>query len=336
MVNTSTKIAIQAAVAVALAVMVSHLFQLERSYWAILTAMVLISQTWGESLKKAIERVLMTIVGGVAGTILFFLIGGHVYWELFFLSLSVFFMIYFWDISYLVTVFFVTMYVVFLFAELNGWSFSMLAARVYETAIGAAIAIFTTAFVFPVRAGVGIPGMMADYLTEIKKIITHVFFVIKTNHEDTAWQKDRTWLVKKFSELRSKAMVTGYELVFTGFNRRKIKIMIQKLRTITHYSTSLLEAASVAASSRALPELEIEFQRIERGLQTNLNVLIAKYRGDPVQEFSDLQGEGALLNEKLSDLYESKRASQAELFSIYSFWYFAKKLNEVMREMLEL
>jgi hypothetical protein len=52
MVNTSTKIAIQAAVAVALAVLVSHVFELNRSYWAILTAMVLISQTWGESLKK--------------------------------------------------------------------------------------------------------------------------------------------------------------------------------------------------------------------------------------------------------------------------------------------
>jgi hypothetical protein len=166
--------------------------------------------------------------------------------------------------------------------------------------------------------------------------VAHVFFVIKTNHEDTAWQKDRTWLVKKFSELRTKAMVSGYELVFTRFNRRKIKIMIQKLRTITHYSTSLLEAASVAASSRALPELEVEFQRIERALQNNLNALIAKYRENSALPFSNLQQEGALLNEKLSDLYESKRASQAELFSIYSFWYFAKKLNEVMREMLEL
>lgn len=337
MVSTSTRIAIQAAVAVSLAVLVSHLFELNRSYWAILTAMVLISQTWGESLKKAIERVLMTIVGGLAGTLLYFLIGDHVYWELFFLAVSVFFMIYFWDISYQVTVFFVTMYVVFSFAELSGWSFSMLAARVYETIIGAGIAIFTSAFILPVRAGITIPQLMSDYLQEIKKTLSHVFFVIKTNHEDTAWQKDRTRLVKKYSELRTKALVSGYELVFTRFNRRKIKLMMQKLRTITHYSTSLLEAASMAASSHALPLLEIEFQRIERGLQQNLNVLMAKSLGEEaVGEFSLLQEEGLRLNEKLSDLYESERASQAELFYIYSFWYFAKKLNEVMREMLEL
>ncbi len=333
MVNTSTRIAIQAAVAVALAVIVSHLFELNRSYWAILTAMVLISQTWGESLKKAIERVLMTIVGGLAGTVLFYLIGDRVYWELFFLITSVFFMMYFWDISYQVTVFFVTMYVVFLFAELSGWSLGMLAARVYETIIGSVIAIFTSAFVYPVHARVTIPSMMADYLSEIKKTVTHVFFVIKRHHEDTAWQKDRTRLVKKFSELRTKAMVSGYELVFTRFNRRKIKVMMQKLRTVTHYSTSLLEAASMAACSRALPEVELDLQRIEHGLQNNLNVLIARYRGDSAGEFSALVEEGRQLSEKLTDLYESEHASQAELFYIYSFWYFAKKLNEIMGEM---
>lgn len=337
MVNTSTRIAIQAAVAVSLAVLVSHLFELNRSYWAILTAMVLISQTWGESLKKAIERVLMTIVGGLAGTLLYFLIGDQVYWELFFLAISVFFMIYFWDISYQVTVFFVTMYVVFSFAELSGWSLAMLEARIYETIIGSGIAIVTSAFILPVRAGLTIPRMMSDYLLEIKKTVSHVFFVVKTNHEDTAWQKDRTRLVKKYSELRTKALVSGYELVFTRFNRRKIKLMMQKLRTITHYSTSLLEAASMAASSSALPALEIEFQRIERSLQNNLNVLMARCQGEEgAFEFSLLQEEGVKLNERLSDLYESERASQAELFSIYSFWYFAKKLNEVMREMLEL
>jgi uncharacterized membrane protein YccC len=333
MVNTSTKIAIQAAVAVALAVLVSHVFELNRSYWAILTAMVLISQTWGESLKKGIERVLMTIVGGVAGTILFFLIGDHVYWELFFLMTSVFFMMYFWDISYQVTVFFVTMYVVFLFAELSGWSLEMLGARIYETAIGSGIAIFTSAVVFPVKARVSIPSMMADYLVEIKKTVSHVFFVIKTNHQDTAWQKDRTRLVKKFSELRTNAMVSGYELVFTRFNRRKIKLMMHKLRTITHYSTSLLEAASMAATNQALPEIEVVLQRIERGLQNNLSVLVAKYRGEAIGEFSLLAEEGDALNAKLVDLYKSERASQSELFYLYSFWYFAKKLNEVMREM---
>lgn len=333
--NTSTRIAIQAAVAVTLAVLVSHLFELNRSYWAILTAMVLISQTWGESLKKAIERVLMTIVGGLAGTFLYFWIGHHIQWELFFLMVSVFFMMYFWDISYQITVFFVTMYVVFLFAELSSWSFAMLAARVYETIIGSGIAIFTSAFVLPVHARITIPHMMSDYFVEIKKTVSHVFFLLKTNQEDTAWQKDRTRLVKKYSELRKNAMISGYELVFTRFNRRKIKLMMQKLRTLTHYSTSLLEAASMAASSRALPELQIELERIEKGLQNNLDILVAKYRGEKVAEFSTLHEEGQQLSARLTDLYESVQASQAELFYVYSFWYFAKKLNEVMRELLE-
>lgn len=337
MVNTSTKIAIQAAVAVSLAILVSHLFALNRSYWAVLTAMVLISQTWGESLKKAVERVLMTIVGGLAGTILFYLIGDHIYWELFFLMSSVFFMMYFWDISYQVTVFFVTMYVVFLFAELSGWNISMLEARIYETIIGAVIAIFTSALVFPVHARVTIPQMMADYFFEIKKTLSHVFFVLRTNHEDTAWQKDRTRLVRKFSELRKSALVSGYELVFTRFNRRKIKLMMQKLRTVTHYSTSLLEAASMAASSCAISELEMELQKIENGLQNNVAVLIARYRSETTPlSFSSLEEEGASLSQCLKVLYESQRISQANLFSIYSFWYFAKKLNEVMREMLEV
>lgn len=62
----------QAAIAISIAECISLAFNLERGYWTTLTAMVLTTQTFGESVKRSLERVSMTILGGLSGTVLYF------------------------------------------------------------------------------------------------------------------------------------------------------------------------------------------------------------------------------------------------------------------------
>ncbi|MDF2867946.1 MAG: putative rane protein, partial [Gammaproteobacteria bacterium] len=147
----TTRMAIQAAIAVTLAILFGHYFQFERAYWAILTTMVLVCQTWGESVRKSITRIGMTIVGGITGTLIYFWVKDY---HLLFICLlgCIFFAVFFLETSYLWVVFFLTNLVVFLFALLQSWNVKLLAARIEETFIGAVIAIATTALILPTRA----------------------------------------------------------------------------------------------------------------------------------------------------------------------------------------
>jgi uncharacterized membrane protein YccC len=51
--------AVRAAVAAAAAIFVSHVLLLERSYWSVLV----LNETWGASLERALERTAMTVLG---------------------------------------------------------------------------------------------------------------------------------------------------------------------------------------------------------------------------------------------------------------------------------
>ena len=73
-IRATTKRAFQAATAIFIAEVISWHFQLERGYWVTLTAMALTMQTWGESLMRSFERVSMTILGGLVGTALYFIV----------------------------------------------------------------------------------------------------------------------------------------------------------------------------------------------------------------------------------------------------------------------
>lgn len=132
----TTKMAYQAAIAIALAEVISMHFYLERGYWIVLTAMVLTTQTWGESVKRALERVGMTVLGGSVGTALYFYIPNHESKTLVLLMLSsIFFTIYMAKIQHLISMFFMTCFVVFLFALIGDWDLMLLRARIIDTAL---------------------------------------------------------------------------------------------------------------------------------------------------------------------------------------------------------
>ena len=152
--KNTTKIAIQAATAVAIAELIAFSFSLERSYWATLTALFLVSQTWGESFKKSIERIVMTIIGGSIGTLLYLVLPHNQTIVFTMLITAIFFSIYFIEISYLTATFFITCFVVFLFALIGQWNFIILKERIFETMIGAAIATSVSYFIFPVYVSI--------------------------------------------------------------------------------------------------------------------------------------------------------------------------------------
>lgn len=139
------------ALAAMLAIGIAYAFHLPRAYWAVLTSVVVVSETWKESWRKVLERVGMTALGcGVAWGL--HMPTAHLpHVELGLMFLFVYLAVHFRGASYPLMTFFITLYVAFLFSVLGEWSGGILLVRMYETAIGGATALAAAAMVRPRR-----------------------------------------------------------------------------------------------------------------------------------------------------------------------------------------
>lgn len=140
-VKPGTRTGARTALAALLAVTIAYLFMLPRAYWAILTAVVLVAETWRESAKKAGQRVAMTVLGCVMAVALHLPTANLPHVTLGLMFVFVYLAVYFRNASYPLMTFFITLYVAFLFSALGEWTLRILLVRIYETAIGAGTAL---------------------------------------------------------------------------------------------------------------------------------------------------------------------------------------------------
>lgn len=334
--SNTTKIAIQAAVAVGIAVIIGWIFKLERSYWAILTALILISQTWGESIKKSFERVLMTILGGIVGTLIFFLLHGRLEWQFVMILISAFFMVYFLNYSYLLTVFFITIFVVFLFAILRGWTIQYLNERIYETIIGAGIAIFTSAFVFPIKESGGLQNILVEYIKRTEKFIDSVFSVIFGRLENKITFQERRESFTDYINIKNKIKTMSYEMFFTYFSRQKLKKIVILLGTLLHYVTSMIDISPKLNNEKIRFLIEAEFNEAHEILTNNLKFIQELFLNKKSRlDFISLKDTLDHAQQKIANHIKDSGNEQSMWFDTFSFFYFMKKTNEVLRAIKE-
>jgi hypothetical protein len=139
--QVSARTPYRAALAAVLAILVEHLIDLPRAYWSILVAVVVTAETRKDLLAKAGDRLVMTVVGCLIGLFLHFAAHDIYYLQLAILLISIFAATFFRTSSNRLMVGFLSIYVVFLFAVIGQWDIDILIVRIYETAIGCAIAL---------------------------------------------------------------------------------------------------------------------------------------------------------------------------------------------------
>lgn len=174
----STKNAFRASLAVFLTLVPQRSLNMDHSYWAALTAFLMITQTFGDSIKRSVERVAMTFFGCTIGTLIYFGIkDSHVTFVLL-MILVTFFINYYYTASYVIAVFFLSLLIVFIFASLGQWDIKILEARILETAIGAGIALFSAAIVFPISTKNTIMSEFSDFLVQLQHTCDSCFITL--------------------------------------------------------------------------------------------------------------------------------------------------------------
>ena len=235
--RSTTKMAIQSALAIFIGEWIALYFSPERGYWITISAMVLTAQTWGESAKRSLERVAMTILGGGVGTALYFSIPEHPSALLLGLVLVFIFLnIYTAEIYSVASVFFLTCFVVFLFALMGGWTLFLLMTRIVDTALGAVIALAVGYCLFSLKTN--IDGMFIDYLQKMKALLGASF--------DTKAQPKTLFaahrLMQDFKKIKKGAISVRYELVFHRLSTRDFNRLLNDTMFCTRYVIRLVES----------------------------------------------------------------------------------------------
>jgi uncharacterized membrane protein YgaE (UPF0421/DUF939 family) len=251
----STALAFQASAALTLLLIFSHFLPLQRSYWSIVTAMLLVSQTFGESLRKSAQRIAMTILGGAFATWLYFLTHGYpALWVLLLLGCA-FMMVYYLESSYQVSIFFATMSVVFLFAMLNAWSTDLLIARVYETLLGALAAILSGALIFPVRAYQKFKQEAVDFLNALQTLSHEASEMpFRAKRDLVQVNQVHVDLIARYVNLRKNEHFSHFENFLLRKHRNKFDVLTDKLFPLFFYTVNAQQVALMIPLQKAQGE----------------------------------------------------------------------------------
>ena len=234
------QLGLRAATAVTIIWLISHGLHLNHPYWAILTVLVLVSQSWGETIVKSWKRFAMTVIGCSVGTIIVLLIG-HTHWLAFVILIICAYMSIFCIPKYYANaMFFVGIGVAILFALIKQWDMHLLWVRIYETGLACIIVILTTGLFMPHFAKEDFRKAIIDVLIKMKDLFH--------NTVDSTPSAARHFNEKTFNEigqaitqLRAQFVQVRYELFFMPQRRRRIGSILQHLEISTHYLTNLLQ-----------------------------------------------------------------------------------------------
>jgi uncharacterized membrane protein YccC len=171
--SVSTRVAVQLAAALTLAVTFADLISADHVLWAVVAVYVtfLGSASNHEQLYKAALRVAGTLIGVIVGGELAHLTSRHTAATLIVISLATYFMAYFGKVNYALVVFAATLGVTQFYAQVGDLSNTLLITRLEVTAVGAACAILVSLAVLPLRTVKAATLAVADYFRTLAQVL---------------------------------------------------------------------------------------------------------------------------------------------------------------------
>jgi len=162
--TVSSRLALQGLVAGGITSVLAIWLQLDHAYWATLTVALVLSGTMGETLNKTIKRAGGTTVGVLCALTLVPLLGTNLWPGLLFVLLAIAAVPVFIDTRYEIASGLIGFTVVFGLHVIEHLSFASMLARIYETFIGAAIALIVAFLVVPIYSIDRIGGKLSGFL----------------------------------------------------------------------------------------------------------------------------------------------------------------------------
>lgn len=316
----TTKMGIQAAISIAIAEFINLYFHFERGYWIALTAMALTTQTWGESLKRSLERIGMTILGGGLGTALYFFLPEDPSIYITVLLFFVFFAVYMAKSNHLIFVFCLTCFMVFMFALGGDWNLVLLRLRIIDTILGAIIAIVVGFIFFPLKRDVN--NLLAAYFQKMERIMDSIFNCPAPTRRRLASE----YLSVDLQTLKKEALGIRLELLFHRMSAANFNRLLNFMENATKYMATLVASYRLLYQHLSFEEKEMVTHAYSV-TKDNIGAIIRHLHHNPHQ----LRASPIQVPDLIVKAVEKNPQHFAKLegnaFGFYSLMHFFTKLN---------
>ncbi len=243
------RLALRGAVAASIAILITTVLSLERPYWLIMVAVVLVNQTTGQSLQRAGQRVAATVAGVAVGWLLEWITVSHHWAQVAVMLAAIFLAVFFrqsWGRgSYIWMMFFISLYVVFLFALLGEWSPAIFLARIYNTFLGAGAAVLSAYLVPSPDARARLRREAEDLWNNCRKQLSSAVAEFAPGRSE-AFGDTHPALLSQLDQIRSHASEALYENFLSPAARRGAREDLARAEMLCHFALALLDALACA------------------------------------------------------------------------------------------
>jgi uncharacterized membrane protein YccC len=279
----------------------------------------------------------MTILGGFTGTLIFILIKGYLYLLFPIMMLTIFFMVYSFGYSFKSSAFFVTMFVVFLFGMIGHWDFQLLEIRIYETILGATIAVLTSLIFMPSHAKSNFKYQARNYVAQCKELIDKSFNIASHSENAIIITDLRDKLFKSLNQLSETYNTSTYEMLVTLVPRKEARQLLNNYSVLIHYVTSLLEASPFFHYQLLTEESKKQLKEVQHTLLQNISIIIYKFdQQNNEKSIESLDFKLDTLTESCLLALKTNNEVSTGTMHMISFIYYIRKINEVLLDLEKL
>ncbi len=211
--------ALRTALAATLALSVYKWFDIDRGYWLPLTVIIVIQPYFGATLRKAIDRIIGTVLGGFAGSLILLLPAGLHMQEIM-LFFAAIFTVYYLRRKYSVAAFFMTITLVLLFAVDQTFNPDLVWIRALSTLGGATFAVIAGFVLLPDWDSEWLPSYLA---AAVSSNYTYMKATLFPDRQELTWTR-----YKRNAEIRNSNL-------FDSFIRYMHEPAIRKKQFVLYY-----------------------------------------------------------------------------------------------------
>jgi uncharacterized membrane protein YccC len=280
---------------------------LDHGYWLAFTVILLMQPYFGATLKKAFDRIIGTLTGGVAGGLLILLHDRFFIREII-LFISFMGMVYFLKKNYMYAAFFITVSLVLLFDAEQALNYNIIIMRALCTIGGAALAIVAGFALLPDWDSKWLPKHIAAAVSHNH----HYFFTSFFTDQKTEWTK-----CKRLAE-------TANSNAFDSFNRYLSEPALRKRPVVSLYHVIM----NNVRITRELNNIHIENEASkppaqELHPQQQQQILEAQHW------FQKIEKQLAFLNKETTVVASKEQQPVQQSYSTHQLFYLDKIIAEL-------
>jgi uncharacterized membrane protein YccC len=299
---------------------------------------LLVNGTWGENLRKASQRLGMTALGCLAAWALDVLTHGHEHAQIAVMLLGIFLAVYYRTASYPLMTFFVSVYVIFLFAIIGQRPGNIMKLRLIQTGVGIGVAVLASVLVpTPVSRSKWRGQLVAFWESAAGWFDATFEQLLYPPAEGPAQPLAVADVVRPLQSLRDQHRAAFYEGMFLGTSRERSDRLMELTRILGH---DLLALSASAAAVR--PEVAAAFAEELASLR---ECTMSHFRStipalfDPAEPpaWAECDERIGGIEERLSThaigLVKAGRITREELVSVAPIITYTEQVNRVMRRL---